>query len=210
MGIKSKILNFIKQANTKKEIRSKFKYSDKDAIENIWKFLSENKITQDNCVILCIGTSKLLSFDCFGPMLGTQLFIDDKIRVPVYGTMDSTLNALNIKNKAHEITKKYPNHKIIAIDAGVVEGYNKGDIVCRNKPMVVDARERPGLNMPKKSINVGDIAITVITATMPPNGKLDDTTLNKMILEKSDFNIIKDSVMTLYLGLSKYLYRFNN
>ena len=59
-----------------------------------------NKITKyikDDTIIICVGTDKCIG-DCLGPLIGSFL-IEKNFQIPVFGTLQSPIHALNIEEK---------------------------------------------------------------------------------------------------------------
>lgn len=89
----------------------------------------------DNFVIFCVGTPKLVG-DSLGPRIGTKLNNLEYFGVPIYGTLDSPIHALNLKAKLAEVKKIHWGKKIIAIDACVGVELLVGGIYIENKPLM--------------------------------------------------------------------------
>jgi putative sporulation protein YyaC len=106
----------------------------------------------DSFVILCVGTPKLVG-DSLGPRTGTKLNNLENFGVPIYGTLDSPIHALNLKAKLAEIQKIHGGKKIIAIDASVGTSLLVGGVYIENKPLMTGK----GLN--KELPIIGDYVI---------------------------------------------------
>lgn len=89
----------------------------------------------DDFVIFCVGTPKLVG-DSLGPRIGTRLSNLENFGVPIYGTLDSPIHALNLKVKLAEVQKIHSGKKIIAIDASVGTSLLVGGIYIENKPLM--------------------------------------------------------------------------
>ena len=81
---------------------------------------------ENPCLIFCIGTDRYIG-DCLGPLTGTFL---SKLHIvtPIFGTLDNPIHAINLSKNIIEVKIKYPNHKIIAIDACLGTKDNIGSI----------------------------------------------------------------------------------
>ena len=121
--------------------------------------LIENLSVSDHApVILCVGTDRIIG-DSLGPMVGTMLMKLARKQLPIYGTLDHTVNALNIHEKKTEIKKKHPHSVIIAVDASLGSYENIGSVYVRCGSL------HPGAGVHKHLPGIGDIAITGITGT---------------------------------------------
>lgn len=104
-----------------------------------------------NTIIVCIGTDRCIG-DCLGPLVGSML--EDKFfPLPVYGTIDNPIHALNLEDKISFLKTKHPDSKIIGIDACLGPPSKIGEIQVRNYPI------NPGKGVGKSLPPVGDISI---------------------------------------------------
>lgn len=99
----------------------------------VTKYLIEQNL--NNFIIFCIGTPKLVG-DSLGPRIGTKLNNLENFGVPIYGTLDSPIHALNIKVKLAEVQKLHLGKIIIAIDASVGTPLLVGGVYIENKPLM--------------------------------------------------------------------------
>ncbi len=107
-----------------------------------------------NTVIVCIGTDKCIG-DCLGPLVGT-LLKENQFSLPVYGSIDTPIHALNIDKQLNLINKKHPNANIIGIDACLGKELSIGEIHIR------DFAIRPGKGVGKSLPDVGTKSIVGI------------------------------------------------
>ena len=105
----------------------------------------------ENTIIVCIGTDKCIG-DCLGPLVGTFLK-ESFFPLPVYGTIDSPIHALNIDKRISEIEKLHPNACIIGIDACLGDAKSIGEIHTRDYPI------HPGKGVGKSLPEVGTASI---------------------------------------------------
>lgn len=113
----------------------------------------KEKIRQANksdVVLLNIGTDRCTG-DSLGPLVGT--FIENKIDIPIYGTLKETVTAKNISSIIEEIHSKYENPYIIAVDASLGNSKDVGNIKIEDTPLY------PGRGLRKDIQPVGDISI---------------------------------------------------
>ena len=83
-------------------------------------------------VILCVGTDKL-AIDCFAPVVGT-LLKSKNIGAYVYGSVKSSVNALNIESALNLIKRFHSGSKLIVVDTKITNNgkmktsFKKGSI----------------------------------------------------------------------------------
>ena len=130
-------------------MKNKVLYNSYNSHIEIAKFIKD--YITNNTVIVCIGTDKCIG-DCLGPMVGT--FLKEKnFPLPVYGTIESPIHALNINNRLNEINKLHPKSLIIGIDACLGEASSIGEIHTRDYPI------HPGKGVGKNLPDVGIASI---------------------------------------------------
>lgn len=105
----------------------------------------------DNTVIVCIGTDKCIG-DCLGPLVGSILTEND-FPIPVYGTLDTPIHALNLDKSLSEIHTKHPSADIIGVDACLGNKDDIGQIRIRNYAI------HPGKGVGKDLTEVGIASI---------------------------------------------------
>ncbi len=97
------------------------KLDNKDFVENLGSRLYRYSIKNNfsNIIFVCIGTNKIVG-DSFGPLVGENLKnrIQNK-HIQVYGTLENTVNYLNIFKVKNIITTKYNKPCIITIDSAL-------------------------------------------------------------------------------------------
>ncbi len=108
-------------------------------------------VIDTDCLILCIGTDRYIG-DCLGPITGT-LLEKRGFKHPLLGTLDSPVHAVNLKKQMDYIYDKYPNHKIIAVDACLGDQEYVGSIQARKGCIY------PGKGVGKLLPPIGDISI---------------------------------------------------
>ena len=129
--------------------KRKVNYTSISAYDEISDFM-KNYLTKDP-VIICIGTDKCVG-DCLGPLVGTFLR-ENHFPIPVYGTLENPIHALNLKKKLSEIYDLHPNASIIGIDACLGDTKSIGEIHCR------DYAIHPGKGVGKSLPDVGIASI---------------------------------------------------
>ena len=114
-------------------------------------------------VVLCIGSDKSV-YDCFGPLVGR--YLKEMSSLCVYGTLEETVNAMNIGYYIDKIKYRHPDKKIIVVSASSGNAEQKGEICVENAPFVVCDRGSD------RNRTVGNISITGITRIL---GMLSET-----------------------------------
>ena len=107
-------------------------------------------------VVLCIGSDRVTG-DCIGPLVGYAL----SARVPkavIVGTLNEPVTALNLADKVKQISKLYPNRKIIAIDSCLGDECDVGTFKIKKGSL------RPGLACGNSLPKGGDVSVTATVA----------------------------------------------
>lgn len=102
-------------------------------------------------VIICIGSDRCIG-DSLGPLVGYNLK-NINVKFPVYGTIFEPIHAVNLIDNLNDIKKKYPQHKVIAIDASLGSKKSIGTLQFRKGPIY------PGKGVGKKLPPVGDYSL---------------------------------------------------
>lgn len=105
----------------------------------------------NDTVIVCIGTDKCIG-DCLGPLVGSIL-TENAFPLPVYGTLNHPIHALNLDKKLDEIHTKHPNADIIGVDACLGNKDDIGQVRIRNYAI------HPGKGVGKDLTEVGIASI---------------------------------------------------
>jgi putative sporulation protein YyaC len=108
----------------------------------------------DKCIVLCIGTDRFIG-DCLGPLTGT-LLSKLNLPVPILGTLEDPVHAINLRKTMSHIKTNYKGHKVIAIDACLGTSQSVGCI------QVKDGSIQPGRGVGKRLSHVGDCSIVGI------------------------------------------------
>lgn len=102
-------------------------------------------------VIVCIGSEKV-SGDALGPTVGTILIQDYGLKAYVYGTLDRSVNGVNINKFLKFIDNIHSGSLIITVDAAVGEKKEIGMI--KYKEEGINAGAALGHNNPVKGIGI--------------------------------------------------------
>ena len=127
-------------------------YKDDRAHFKISEFLK--LYSSDKCIILCIGTDRFIG-DCLGPLTGT-LLSKLSLSVPILGTLENPVHAVNLKRTISHIKTHYNGYNVIAIDACLGTSKSIGYI------QIKEGSIQPGRGVGKKLSQVGDCSIVGI------------------------------------------------
>src|SRR5690348_6472051 len=110
-----------------------------------------NKIVPKNItpVVVCIGTDRSTG-DSYAPLIGSML---RKSKIPVYGTIDEPVHAVNLRESINKIIEKHNNPYIIAVDACLGMFDHVGQIHVDDEPL------RPGAGVNKDLGEVGNCSV---------------------------------------------------
>lgn len=129
----------------------------------------------ERIIFLCIGTDRATG-DCLGPLVGEYLkhTLSD---VPVYGTLEQPVHALNLEDTISMIQGKYTSPFIIAIDASLGIPEHIGYATLSHAPLI------PGKGVNKKLPAIGNLSITGIVnvAGFPNSVLLQSTRLHTVM-----------------------------
>ncbi|KEO81208.1 spore protease YyaC [Tumebacillus flagellatus] len=113
--------------------------------------------TDRQIVIVCIGTDRSTG-DALGPLVGSKLSARwaERPYVTVYGTLESPVHAVNLKDTIQEIQQRFQDPFVIAVDACLGQIQSVGLVTLAHGPL------RPGAGVNKILPEVGNIHITGI------------------------------------------------
>lgn len=111
--------------------------------------------TKENMVFLCIGSPKY-PLDSFAPKLGSKL---KELGFTVFGTVEDPIDGTNFVEKCLDVTFKYGDKKIIAVDSGIGSKKNLGCIKIRPNEGV-----QPASAVNFFTIEVGNASIIGVTS----------------------------------------------
>lgn len=149
--------------------------SDLKMNQALKKILEKKHISIENLIILCIGTDRATG-DCLGPLVGKHLKILLP-QLPIYGTLESPVHALNLEDTIKDIYQNHKNPFIIAIDASLGIREHIGYVTVNSSPLI------PGKGVNKKLPAIGNISITGIVniAGFPNSVLLQSTRLHTVV-----------------------------
>lgn len=126
-------------------------------------------------IVLCIGTDRATG-DCLGPLVGEHLsrVLPD---IPIYGTLEHPVHALNLEETIGQIHSRYKNPFIIAVDASLGVPEHIGYATLSQAPLI------PGKGVNKKLPAIGNLSITGIVnvAGFPNSVLLQSTRLHTVM-----------------------------
>jgi len=138
--------------------------------EQIYALLSD-----DPWVFICIGSDRSTG-DAFGPLVGSELlrYFPD---IPVYGTLDEPVHALNLSSVLEHISTAHPKARMFAIDAALGEQAMLGRLHVDTGPVF------PGRGVQKNLPAVGDAHLTAVVnqAGWLPFWMLQNTRLSHVL-----------------------------
>ena len=154
--------------------------------------LKEHHIPTNPIVILCIGTDRATG-DCLGPIVGEHLK-KDLPDIPVYGTLENPVHALNLEQTIHDIYHLYKNPYIIAIDASLGIPEHIGYATLSRTPLV------PGKGVNKKLPAIGNLSITgIVNVAGFPNSVLLQSTRLHTVMTLA--NCIRNALYWYFLDI---------
>ncbi|NMM62342.1 DUF1256 domain-containing protein [Clostridium sp. P21] len=129
-------------------IIGKVKLASPSAEDALTNMLINNNLINKDTAILCLGTNDCIE-DLVGPLTGTLIEENKKdLSIKVYGTLDFSINSLNIKSKFPHIEKKEKH--LLAVDSilslkndvGMIllknDGIHPGAALGNNLPLIGD------------------------------------------------------------------------
>jgi putative sporulation protein YyaC len=154
------------------------------------KALSDHNPKSDDIVILCIGTDRATG-DCLGPLVGEHL---KRLlpTLPVYGTLENPIHALNLEGTMETIYEQFDEPFIIAIDASLGVPEHIGYATVSTSPLV------PGKGVNKKLPAIGNLSITgIVNVAGFPNSILLQSTRLHIVMTLA--NCIGNALYHCYL-----------
>ena len=118
-------------------------------------------------VFVCIGSDRVTG-DSLGPIIGSELKRAFHDSIPVYGTLEMPIHALNLSSILSAVRVHHKDDILIAIDASLGTPEHQGYITLGKGSLA------PGAGVQKNLENIGDIFITGIVG---PSGRYSHLTL---------------------------------
>lgn len=163
----------------------------KQLVENLNKI----NFNLDDFIIVCIGTQRAY-LDSVGPVVGTKLQ-ELYPNAVIIGQLNDNCHALSLESKLQFINKKYPDKKILAIDACCTKNPDKiGTIEFKNESI------SPGAGVGKKLPSVGDYCIKAYTVFKNMEYLLDDSILAFHSNNKMFYNYVNNAITDIVCGIN--------
>ena len=134
----------------------KLMHTDPDAVSQLYerlRYVFSAVPAYQPIVIVCVGTDRSTG-DALGPLVGSSLFKSSDI--PVYGTLDEPVHAVNLTERLELIQQEHRNPFIVAVDACLGQLSSVGCIQAGEGPV------KPGAGVNKELPPVGDYHVTGI------------------------------------------------
>lgn len=141
-------------------------------------------------VVVCIGTDRVVC-DSLGPMVGSALNYNMDRPLYIYGIESQCLTALNIVNSFSAIKSLHPNSTILAIDAGVGESGQIGNIQFSDHGIL------PGLATNRQLPCIGDVGIVGIVSNRDMGSFYADTPQIRSMLDGMCHTIVEGINMAI-------------
>ena len=138
-------------------------------------------------VVLCIGSDRVTG-DSLGPMVGSALRERYQKSIPVFGTLEMPVHALNLNHILHEIHVLWDGHPLIAVDASFGCKEHLGYISAGRGSLC------PGAGVDKELCAVGDFFITGIVASFTP--------FSHLVLQSTRLSAVMPLAAQISLGIA--------
>lgn len=148
-------------------------------------------------VFLCIGSNRVTG-DSLGPMVGSSLKKKYQKSIPVYGTLEMPVHALNLESAVCRIRREWQNHPVIAVDASFGSRQHLGYITAGKGSL------HPGAGVDKSLLEVGDFFVTGIVAAFTPFSHLALQTMRPSSVIPLAASITDGISLMLDASLRKY------
>lgn len=190
----------------KKHPKEFFKYNsrvhvDHPAAVSIFQTNLDLFITQlydhtHQLIILCIGTDRSTG-DSLGPLVGYKLkAMDCMANVPIYGTLDEPVHAVNLEETIERINDCHPKSFIIAVDACLGKTESVGYISIKEGPL------QPGTGVNKTLPAVGDLHIVGIVNV---GGFME-----YMVLQNTRLSLVMKMAETISEGIARNISKYRH
>jgi len=136
----------------------KVDYLDERAVDRLSHHLLHTfmqDVRQKELIILCIGTDRSTG-DALGPLVGSKLARHLPAHIPVYGTLDHPVHAVNLVETIGRISRTHRDPYILALDACLGQFQHVGTITLDEGPV------KPGAGVQKNLPPVGSLHMTGI------------------------------------------------
>lgn len=188
----------------KKQPKELFKYNSRVHIEhpaaisvfqtNLDLFITQLYDRNSQLIILCIGTDRSTG-DSLGPLVGHKLkAMDCMSNIPIFGTLDEPVHAVNLEETIKTINDCYPKSFIIAVDACLGKTESVGYISIKEGPL------QPGTGVNKTLPAIGDLHIVGIVNV---GGFME-----YMVLQNTRLSLVMKMAETISEGIAKDISKY--
>lgn len=146
-------------------------------------------------VVLCIGSDRVTG-DSLGPMVGSALQKRYQKSIPVFGTLEMPVHALNLEQVLFEIKEIWNGHPLIAVDASFGTKEHLGYITAGKGSLC------PGAGVDKNLCAVGDFFVTGIVASFTP--------FSHLVLQATRLSAVIPLAAQITLGISHAIDALDN
>lgn len=192
------------QLTKKKNPRDLLKYNSRIHIDhpaassilqaNLDLFITQLYAQPSQLIILCIGTDRSTG-DSLGPLVGSKLkAMDCMVNVPIYGTLDEPVHAVNLSKIINTINDDFPNSFIIAVDACLGRNESVGYISIKEGPL------QPGTGVNKTLPAIGHLHVVGIVNV---GGFME-----YMVLQNTRLSLVMKMAETISEGIAKEVLNF--
>ncbi len=190
----------------KKHTNELFKYNSRVHVEhpaaisvfqsNLDLFITKLYDHASQLIILCIGTDRSTG-DSLGPLVGHKLKVMDCMtNIPIFGTLDEPVHAVNLEETIKTINDCYPKSFIIAVDACLGKTESVGYISIKEGPL------QPGTGVNKTLPAIGDLHIVGIVNV---GGFME-----YMVLQNTRLSLVMRMAETISEGIAKDISKFHH
>lgn len=138
-------------------------------------------------VVLCIGSDRVTG-DSLGPMVGSALRERYQKSIPLFGTLEMPVHALNLDETLAEIRDAWNGHPLIAVDASFGTKEHLGYITAGKGSLC------PGAGVDKELCAVGDFFVTGIVASFTP--------FSHLVLQSTRLSAVMPLATQITLGIT--------
>ena len=139
-------------------------------------------------IIVCIGTDAVAG-DSLGPLTGSLLKEKINGKTFIFGSMESTITAKDVKSVASFLEATYPYSQVLAIDAALGIKEEIGQIKISDQPV------KPGLGVNKNLQKIGTASLLAV---------VEEKNLTKNLLPTVRFSLIYKMAEIISSAICEY------
>lgn len=160
--------------------------------EKLLQEIITNYKQRKRIILFNIGSSKI-NGDSFGPIFGTILKKKHLKNIKILGSLDESINALNIKEYYKKINE---NDFIISTDACKLKKNRKSNFIISNDPIY------PGTGVGKELGNIGDYSIKFF---IKDSQKDEFDIFNMCQYDLKNVHAVIENLVDFFVGVDKIL-----